>query len=104
MSHGCWKDLPWFWVFTKIDKDIDESLGQTFKDRQHPIQNCQDAALGRGYILFALQNGGECWGTDDRNLDYKKYGQADECNPDGLGAKHINHVYEIKTGITFILI
>ena len=103
VSQGCWKDLPWFWVFIKIDNDIDESFGKTFKDRHDPIQNCLDAALGRGYILFALQKGGECWGTDDRNIDYKKYGQTDECKLHGLGGPKINHVYEIKTGKLLIL-
>ena len=59
-----------------------------------------DAALGRNFKFFALQDSGQCFGTNDEG-EYKQYGEvASGCEPEwnGKGSGFINHVYAIKTG------
>ena len=81
---------------TNIDMDIDESYGH-YKSRVDPKQNCLDAALGRGLMYFALQDNGECSGTNEEK-NYKKYGKLEKCTYDWKGGPMQNYVYEIETG------
>ena len=108
-SKGCWKENPEFEngnegprALKDIDKDIDESYGY-YNQRTNPKQNCLDAALGRNFKFFALQDGGQCFGTNDE-AEYKQYGEVvGGCDPawNGKGSGFINHVYAIKTGKFF---
>ena len=62
-----------------------------------------DAALGRNFKFFALQDSGQCFGTNDE-AEYKQYGEVvGGCDPEwnGEGSGFINHVYAIKTGKFF---
>ena len=97
--RGCWNDGvddDNNRAMTDIDKDIDESFGH-YRIRPDPKQNCLDAALGRGLRFFALQDQGQCFGTDDEK-NYKKYGKLEQCDHDWKGGEMQNYVYEIKTG------
>ena len=58
-----------------------------------------EAAKARGFKVFALQDGGQCFGSDDLNA-YKKYGGSTKCS-DGRGGPFANSVYEIREGIPF---
>ena len=55
-----------------------------------------EAAKARGFKVFALQDGGQCFGSDDLNA-YKKYGGSTQCS-DGTGGPFANSVYEIREG------
>ena len=98
VSRGCWKDdIPR--AITDIDADIPSANGH-YKRRQHPEQNCLDAAKARGYKIFALQDGGQCFGSDNLN-SYKTYGGSTACS-DGKGGPMANDVYEIRAGMLLI--
>ena len=59
------------------------------------ISKCLQLALAKGYILFALQPTGQCFGGPD-DLSYQKYGSSSKCLNDGLGGNWANHVYRIE--------
>lgn len=108
VSKGCWTDKQDAQnprAITNIDGDIDESYnnGHPYRNRLNPKENCLDAALSRELKFFALQDGGECWGTNEESK-YKKYGSVTcQAEWDGQGYSMINHVYEILTGKFFTL-
>ena len=58
-----------------------------------------EAAKARGFKVFAIQDGGQCFGSDDLN-GYKRYGGSTQCS-DGTGGPFANSVYEIREGIAF---
>ena len=99
VPRGCWQDVQdvdGTRAMTNIDMDIDESYGH-YKNRANPKQNCLDAALGRGLKYYALQDNGECYGTNEEK-NYKKYGKLEKCDFDWKGGPMQNYVYEIETG------
>ena len=81
---------------TDIDQDVVSLKKGHYKRREHPEQNCMEAAKARGFKVFALQDGGQCFGSDDLNA-YKKYGGSTQCS-DGTGGPFANSVYEIREG------
>ena len=105
MSYGCWWDDAKR-ALTKLEEDIDKSFGSSYLERTDPLKNCKDAALGRNFHILALQDGGECWGTDQHKNPYfkggsnpwEKHGKVDDNSCEPKGGALINHVYEIKTG------
>ena len=60
-----------------------------------------EAAKARGFKVFALQDGGQCFGSDDLN-GYKRYGGSTKCS-DGTGGPFANSVYEIREGKIFVI-
>ena len=78
-----------------IDKFIDPSYLH-YKQRIDPKKNCLDAAMSYGFDVFALQDGGQCFGSDNMR-SYKKYNISDKC-VDKEGGSLANYVYEIETG------
>ena len=109
MSYGCWWDDATR-ALTNLEKDIDESFG-TYLQRTDPLKQCKNAALGRNFPIFALQDGGECWGTDQQKDPYRhggsnpweKFGKVNDVSCEPKGGALINHVYEIKTGKLLII-
>ena len=91
VPRGCWQDQMQR-AITDIDADIPTSNGHYLR-REHPEQNCLEAAKKRGFKVFALQDGGQCFGSDNLN-SYKKYGGSTQCS-DGKGGPFANSVYEI---------
>ncbi|KAI8486076.1 hypothetical protein Bbelb_361760 [Branchiostoma belcheri] len=91
---GCWAD--------KSDRAIPIRLGMTdplshddYNFRSDPIQKCHQVALGRGFTVFAVQNGGECFGSVDAQNTYNEYGPSTACATDGEGGPWANEVYKI---------
>ena len=81
-----------------IDGDIQKRFGADYKSRTDPKIHCMRVAIKRGFVVFALQNGGQCWGSP--MLDsYQKYGEAPtgKCK-DGKGGPSANDVYELPPG------
>ena len=49
-----------------------------------------------GYSMFAVQDGGECFGSAAAPQTFDKYGKSDACGADGEGGPGANQVYVIK--------
>jgi len=94
ISRGCWQDEYAQRALTDIDQDVVSLKKGHYKRREHPEQNCMEAAKARGFKVFALQDGGQCFGSDDLN-GYKRYGGSTKCS-DGTGGPFANSVYEIR--------
>ena len=89
---GCWNDgIPR--TLASIDDIVSETYGH-YKTRSQPIQNCFDVAKAEGYKIFALQDGGYCYGSIDDRF-YKKYGASTKCSY-GKGGPMANSVYRIN--------
>ena len=96
-SRGCWKDRKTTpRTLTDIDIDIPKTFGSHYKKRKDPILHCLQAAIARGYVVFALQDGGQCFGSSSLK-SYSKWGTSTDCAR-GLGGPLANDVYEIRNG------
>ena len=82
---GCWEDQSQSRAFP-------ERLSGKL-DPPEVITKCMQLARAKGYDLFALQSGGECWGGPD---SYMKYGSSTVCNNAGTGGSSANQVYRIE--------
>ena len=78
-------------------------LNGNYKIRLDPIQKCFDVAWSLGYKVFAMQDGGQCFGSTSTN-EYKRHGVSDDCLDDGKGGPLANAVYRIKTGKEYKLV
>ena len=76
----------------------DPLLDGSYRSRQNPIHKCYLTALKRGYQVFAVQHGGQCFSGPTAHQTYNKYGPSDECKSDGEGGPWANQVYNI-TGL-----
>ena len=81
-----------------IDGDIPKRFGAAYISRTNPKIHCMRVALKRGFVVFALQNGGQCFGSPSLN-SYQKLGKAPtgKCK-DGKGGPKANDVYELPPG------
>ena len=48
--------------------------------------------------MFALQSGGWCASSPIADITYKKHGESNDCQADGLGGSYANQVYKILFG------
>ena len=71
-------------------------LNEHYKRRENAIQKCHAAAAEKGYTVFAVQDGGQCFSSADAKNKYQKYGSSSACSSDGKGGPMANHVYEIS--------
>ena len=53
--------------------------------------------MSLGYQAFAIQNGGQCYGSSTAQLSYNRYGRSNQCY-DGKGGPLANNVYGLKNG------
>ena len=54
-------------------------------------------ALGLEYTVFAIQDGGQCFGSSTAQNTYSKYGTSSECSG-GKGGPLANDVYRMQNG------
>ena len=92
VSLGCWNDsgshaLP---VLEHSDPRLDDS----YQNRSDPLLKCGQVARKRGYTVFAVQDGGMCFGGPLAEINYRKYGISRSCH-DGLGGVYANSVYRL---------
>ncbi|XP_070570780.1 adhesion G protein-coupled receptor B1-like isoform X2 [Ptychodera flava] len=92
-SLGCWTDGNPRAIVTLEGRDI--SLDGHYTERDDPIRKCKEAALFRGFNVFALQDGGMCASSADAETTYQKYGESTACEDDGEGGPLANQVYEV---------
>ncbi|XP_078580556.1 uncharacterized protein LOC144864360 isoform X11 [Branchiostoma floridae x Branchiostoma japonicum] len=100
ISLGCWKDTN-DRAIAELEK-TDERLDGTYAARKHAIEKCYQVAKSRGFSVFAVQHGGQCFGSATGFSTYKKYGSSSGCGKDGEGGAHANEVYLI-TGVPVTL-
>lgn len=81
---GCWGDNEYNRVF---ETHIYDSMVS--------IEMCASLADERGLSLFGIQYGEECWLSEDPSVDYKQYGEQENC-VDGLGGGWSLDVYKIE--------
>ena len=90
---GCWRDT--------IDRAIpplegeDVELYGDYQTRTDAVKKCGEAALRKGYTVFAVQHGGWCASSHDAEFTYSKYGSSGDCYGDGTGGPWANRVYKI---------
>ena len=64
------------------------------KTREDAGQKCARVALKRGYVYFAIQDGGHCHSSLTAQDTYGKYGLSSGCQL-GKGGKLASDVYEV---------
>ena len=98
-SLGCWKDL--------IPRAIPSLEGKStyldshYRSRTNAKAKCFNAAISLGYAVFAIQDGGQCFGSETANNTYTHYGRSTGCSGDGKGGPLANDVYAIRYGKLF---
>ena len=86
---GCWKDTP--------ERSLIELEGKSSildgspQQRSDPLGKCSRAARERGFEIFSLQYGGQCFAGN--GLSYQRFGKSNDCNADGRGGTWANEVY-----------
>ena len=92
-SLGCWKDdIPRALLNVEGSSEI---LDGHYKRRETAVQKCFKASLSKGYKVFAVQDGGQCFGSNTDTVTYNKYGTSSDCLSDGEGGPWANAVYKI---------
>ncbi|XP_066925026.1 uncharacterized protein [Clytia hemisphaerica] len=92
---GCWKDnnvkraLP-------ILENNHPLLSDSYKKRTNPIIKCAQVANHKGFHIFALQNGGQCFGGPKGEKTFEMYGPSNLCRG-GKGGHWSNNVYSTQT-------
>ena len=91
---GCFKDTANRAIKTLEGTDpiLDGSSGS----RKNPIAKCALAAIRAGHSMFAVQYGGQCYGSATAPQTYDKYGKSAACRADGEGGFWANQVYFVK--------
>jgi len=93
VSIGCYKDTRSRAIATLEGKD--SILDGSYTHRVSPIAKCAVAAMKRGYRMFAVQNGGQCFASATAPLTFSKYGKSTACGNGGEGGPWANDVYFI---------
>ncbi|XP_078695320.1 uncharacterized protein LOC144924223 isoform X2 [Branchiostoma floridae x Branchiostoma belcheri] len=93
VSLGCWKDagdraIP-------LLEGTDPRLDGQYRERENAIEKCFQVAASRGFPVFSVQHGGQCFGSADGLSTYMKHGPSSDCAADGKGASWANQVYQI---------
>ncbi|XP_068703649.1 uncharacterized protein [Montipora foliosa] len=91
---GCFKDTSNRAIQTLEGKD--SILDGSYGTRKSPIAKCALAAMQRGYKIFAVQNGGECFSSATADETFDVHGGTAACGFDGEGGPWANQVYLIK--------
>ena len=94
ISVGCYKDTSNRAI--QIIEGTDSILDGSYSFRSNPIAKCAVAAMRAAYILFAVQDGGQCAASATAPQTFDKYGTSTACKADGEGGPLANHVYLIK--------
>ena len=80
-SLGCWEDSK-----IRAINGFEGALG---------IQGCYERAVAKGYNVFAVQSGGDCFTTSTAENTYNIYGPSTMCSNDGTGGFLCQEVYKI---------
>lgn len=99
VSLGCWKDEPY--DGRRNFPDLEGKypiLDGPYQTRKDAVQKCFQVALENEFPLFALLDGGQCFGTVDAKVSYKtrgiSHGRSNDCSI-GKGGPMANDIYAI---------
>ncbi|KAI8509127.1 hypothetical protein Bbelb_129750 [Branchiostoma belcheri] len=95
---GCWVDDAAPRAIPGLE-GLDPILDGDYWLRTDAIKKCQEAAVSRGYEVFAVQNGGWCGSSVNAKQTYKMYGVSTACRADGEGGPGANEVYLVTQGL-----
>ena len=70
------------------------SMVANLRGLKYAVRDCARQARKRGYRIFAVQNGGECFMGPRAKITYKMYGRSKRCRG-GKGGPWANDVYII---------
>ena len=73
----------------------DSRLTGSYRQRSNAIRLCYEVAKSKGYSIFALQHGGQCFAGGGE--EYMKHGKATNCGG-GKGGGYANSVYSVIGG------
>ena len=90
---GCYKDNPERAI--PLLEAMSPLLDGSYVQRPAAIRRCAKVAYDLKLDVFAVQNGGQCLGGPDANLNYRKYGSSTRCRENGRGGPWANQVYRI---------
>ena len=76
-------------------------LKGSFLTRKQAIEKCGEVTKGRGWTVFAIQDGGWCGSSAIAHLTYSKYGHAQNC-VGGKGGMFANDVYIINGSLEML--
>ena len=65
-----------------------------YKSRKDPISKCYLVAKSKGFKVFGLQDGGQCFTSNTASETFDKYNESKLCS-NGLGGPMANDVYLI---------
>ena len=97
---GCFKDTSRR-AITPLEGRLPIVRGN-YRRRKKAIDKCALAAARYGYIVFAVQHGGQCFGGPRAHKTYAKYGRSNRCR-NGKGGAWANDVYRVSGMISFFL-
>jgi len=87
---GCYVDNG----FRSIPNATDIGYDNTnYQKKVDAINECGNFAKAKGYKGFAVQDGGQCFTSEDAHLLYSKYGATTTC-VNGKGGGYANDYYE----------
>ena len=92
VSKGCWKDVP-----SRTIASLEHHFPTHYRFRENPIQKCFEVAMKFGYQVFAIQDGGQCFGSPNGHNLYDKHGRSKLCSQ-GKGGPMANSVYRMING------
>ena len=93
---GCWQDdlnraVP-------MMEGTDPRIELNYQHRNNAVNKCFQVARQRHMVVFAIQNGGQCFAAEDRN-GFQKYGASKKCKGSSKGGHLTNNVYRITNPI-----
>lgn len=96
----CFTDYEFLGCFKDYRKRALKEYYGTF--RPDAIEKCANIVSLKGFLVFGVQYGGECFSSPDSELNYQKYGPATNCK-DGTGGQWAFDAYRFKSKNTIIL-
>lgn len=83
-SIGCWADSPEDRAMATLEGKHTQLKHQDYKTRVNSLMKCAEAADENNLKLFALQNGGQCFGGSNNENTYYKYGRSSQCEGENI--------------------
>ena len=78
-SIGCWADSPKNRAMESLEGKHSHLKQHDYRTRINALVKCAEAADEQDLKLFALQNGGQCFGGKNDENTYRKHGPSAEC-------------------------
>lgn len=78
-SIGCWTDNVSDRAINSLEGKHPLLKDPNYRARTNAFMKCAQAAMDKNYKLFALQNGGQCFGQRHQVDSYKKFGPSINC-------------------------